>query len=102
MVLKSEDWDIIDATNSSKWLAQLNSELDQTHPLYRKATKALARCYGRDDVLYLLEGGQCAIVHLTYSLSNADGWPRFVIFEKLEDAEEYIAAAEYYGVSYVE
>ena len=94
-MLKSEDWDIIDATSSPKWLTQLNSELNRTHPLYRRATKALARCYGRDDVLYQLEDGKCAIVHLTYSRSNADGWPRFVMFEKLEDAEEYIAAAEY-------
>ena len=92
MVLRSEDWDIIDATSSPKWLKQLNSELNRTHPLYRRATKALARCYGQDDVLYQLDGGKCAIVHLTYSRNNADGWPRFVAFEKLEDAEEHIAA----------
>jgi len=91
VIIQSEDWDIIDAGSESKWLVQLNAELSQTHPLYRRATKALARCYARDDVLYRLEDGKCAIVHLTYSRDNVDGWPRFVMFEKPEDAQKYIA-----------
>ena len=95
MIVKSEDWDVVDVKDSSKWLALLNAELNRTHPLYKRATKALARCYARDDVLYRLEDGKCAIVHLTYYRNNADGWPRFVMFEKLEDAEKYIAAAKY-------
>ena len=94
-MIENDDWDLIDSTSDSKWLAELNAELSNTHPLYQKAVKSIARCYPQDDVLYQLENGEYAIVHLTYSHTNVDGWPRFILFENLNDAERYIAGAEY-------
>jgi len=89
----NHNWDIIDVGSNTKWLAELNAELSYEHPLYNKVKKSIARCYSQDDVLYQLDDGMYAVIHLTYSVKNKDGFPRYVIFEDLEEAGRYIATA---------
>jgi len=74
----------------SRWLVELNAELGRTHPLYKKAKRAVARRYSQDDVLFELIDGKYAIVHLTYSHNNLEGWPRFLLFGTFEEAERAI------------
>ena len=85
---KNVDWDFVE--NGTGLLDELNAELGQTHPLYRKAKQAIARRYSQDDVLYELNDNKYAIVHLTYSHHNQEGWPRFILFNTLEEAESFI------------
>ena len=62
--------------NETSFLAELDSELTESHRLYGKAKAALAKCVSKDDVLYLLHDDSYAIVHLTYSRSNTVGFPK--------------------------
>jgi len=94
MLIKNKHWDVIPQSGRRKWGELLTAELGEKHPLYRKAATPIARCYGQDDVLYKIYDGTYAIVHLTYSLKNQDGWPRFITFKSLEDAITHIKAAE--------
>ena len=53
--------------NEDYFLRELNLELKESHPLYKRSTAALIKRESNDDVLFLLEDNICAIVHLTYS-----------------------------------
>lgn len=54
---------------------ELQRELAPGHVLFGKIVKAVARSFANDDVLFLVENAGCAVVHLTYSCSNAQGFP---------------------------
>jgi len=95
LLIRSEHWDVIDLYSNPKSYEELNAQLGKKHPLYRKFNKPIARCYSQDDVLYQLNDGTYAIIHLTYSRSNQDGWPRFIAFKNLENAVKHIRAMEY-------
>lgn len=47
-------------------LVELQRELDSTHPLNGVAAIAIARRQDNDDVLFSLEDGRMAVVHLTW------------------------------------
>ena len=74
-------WSVIEGNN---FLDELNSELTEDHPLHGKARKALARSYLQDDFLFLLDDKSYAIVHLTFSKNNINGFPLFEIFDDLQ------------------
>jgi len=73
--------------NGDFFLNELHSEINiNSHPLYAKARKAVAKCDSNDDVLFLLDDDNYAIVHLTYSKNNIDGYPTYNVFMNLSSA----------------
>ena len=83
------NWHPVNEANISL-IKELRSELNPNHPLYDKAILAAAKCSARDDVLFLLSEGKYAIVHLTYSTNNTEGFPRYKEFPNIQDAIKYI------------
>jgi len=77
-------------TNDNYFLDELNVELSVDHPLHNKASKAVARCYSNDDVLFLLDDHSYAIIHLTYSKMNINGYPCYRCFPNATSVIEYI------------
>ena len=85
----SFNWTKILKTKTS-FLEELNSELSKMHPLYKRAVKAVAKCDSNDDVLFLLDNDNWAIVHLTYSKNNIDEFPKYKYFSNISDAMTHI------------
>lgn len=50
---------------------------------------SIAKCESNDDVLYLI-GDTYIIYHLTWSINNAENFPKYLEFKKLEELKEYI------------
>jgi PhoPQ-activated pathogenicity-related protein len=79
------------ARNHDSFLTELRAELTETHPLCnRKISRAVAKCYANDDVLFLSEDERYYIVHLTYTKTNSSGFPRYIDFLDLESAMKHI------------
>ena len=85
----NEDWELLD-DNNTYFFKELTNELTENHLLYNRVTKAIMRRFSQDDVLYLLEDGTYAIVHLTYSKDNLQGWPKYKKFTTVEAVNKYI------------
>jgi len=85
----NEDWELLD-DNNTYFLKELTNELTENHLLYNRVTKAIMRRFSQDDVLYLLEDGTFAIVHLTYSKNNLQGWSKYKEFATVEAVNKYI------------
>jgi hypothetical protein len=83
------NWYRINETNTS-FIHELHSELKPGHPLYEKAIMAVAKCTSRDDVLFLLTDDSYAIVHLTYSTYNTEGFPQIKVLSNIQDTINYI------------
>jgi hypothetical protein len=64
---------------------ELNTELDEAHPLFGNPALAIARRYDRDDVLFQLSDGRVAEVHLTWrgARETDPRWPRTVIYASI-------------------
>ena len=45
-----------------------------------------------DDVLFSMDDGRCYIVHVTYQKENSAKYPRFTVFESINEALEYISS----------
>ena len=76
-------------TEDTIFIKELNRELKRSHPLYKKAIKAIAKNGAKDDVLFLLNNDDWAIVHLTYSKRKED-YLVYKIFPDLSSALEHI------------
>ena len=74
------------------YLKELELELNESHPLYKRGRAVLAKSTSKDDVLFLLDEDIYAIVHLTYSLKNEKGFPMYKAFSGLEEVFQYIEA----------
>ena len=72
------------------FLDELNSELNEKHPLYKKAIKAVAKCDSNDDVLFLLNNNTYAIIHLTYSKDSTGKFPLYINLANFSSAIKYI------------
>lgn len=84
------DWFILNSKQSTAFVKELQSELAESHPLYCTEAMAYAKSESSDDVLFSLDNGKCAIIHLTYSKQNAEGFPKFKEFDSVEKALEEI------------
>jgi hypothetical protein len=87
MVIEIEeaDWISVSDEQSKHFTDELLSEISADHPLYQRVDRAIKRRFSQDDVLFSLVDGRYAIVHLTYSQNNADGWPKFNEFATLRE-----------------
>lgn len=72
---------------------QLQKELSQDHSLKFKKTKTLARREDNDDVLFELDNGEFAIVHLTWQSKahESSDWPTMKKFKDWTEVAEKIA-----------
>lgn len=81
--------------NAAALDAELQKELTRGHMLYGVKANCFARCLASDDTLYAIEDGRYAVVHLTYVEDERPPWPKCHVFEKLNEALQWIA--EEYG-----
>ena len=79
------NWGIVPKENG--FVDELKRETDISH--YNEVI-AIARSYSCDEVLFLFDNGFCRIYHLTYSMSNLEGFPRYKEFLDAEKLVEYI------------
>lgn len=84
------EWFALNSKQGGNFVKELHSELTESHPLYCIEAMAYAKSESSDDVLFSLDNGKCAIVHLTYSRQNIEGFPKFTKFESIEEALEDI------------
>ena len=77
-----DPWDDIDEATARTLEHELRLELPAAHPLAGTSAIAIARRQDRDDVLFELDDGGFAVVHLTLKrASETDArWPRATIF----------------------
>lgn len=75
------DWSEVTSETERKWLQEeLTRELCPTHVLYGIGAVALGRRWRRDDVLFGLEDGRFAQVHLTRRPEGNPMWPSTDIY----------------------
>ena len=72
--------------------AELRRECGPEHLLAARAFTCSARCEGCDAALFELDGGEWAVVHLTYAASEPD--PRWPSVEALGSWEDVLSVIE--------
>lgn len=66
-------WDVLEMDNMELFLiAELKKEVGPNHPLFQQEVEVLAKRQDNDDVLFELEDGMLALVHLTHSGKQED------------------------------
>ena len=86
------NWMMIPLTNKF-YEQQAEKEIKQGHPLYGQKMWAAAKSESNDDVLYVVENAEkesYVMIHLTYSNNEDVKWPRYVLFENMEEVERYL------------
>ena len=86
------NWGIV-SDSKNYFINELKSELSNADAVKDAEVIALARSYSNDDVLFLIENSakkEYRIYHLTYSKSNAEGFPRYIEFEDISSIREYL------------
>lgn len=84
-------WMTVDDIHGGKLAMEFNRELHHGHALYGFEATALAKSEGMDEVLFSMNNGKCAIVHLTYAREKTEKYPLFLLFDTVEQALEHIA-----------
>ncbi|HYE47337.1 MAG TPA: hypothetical protein VEA44_16350 [Caulobacter sp.] len=75
------DWSAIESKDEQQGLeAELLRELSSDHVLHGHRITALARRWRRDDVLFRLDDGRFAQVHLTWRYESRSNWPSTEIY----------------------
>lgn len=70
------DWRGIDDPDEARALErELARELCAAHVLSGRTANAIGRCNTTDDVLFRLEDGSLAQVHLTWNVERDPRWP---------------------------
>ncbi|WP_154659186.1 hypothetical protein [Paenibacillus massiliensis] len=69
-------WEHLTENTATAFQQELNKELSPSHRLFGTKSIALARRIDNDDVLFWIEDlDTYAIVHLTWTHANAEGYP---------------------------
>jgi hypothetical protein len=86
-VVFSDPWEPLSSTQGAAQLErELQAELSPTHPLYGISTRAIARSLCADDVLFEMENGRVAEVHLTWrGAPERAPWPSHKTYEGIGD-----------------
>jgi hypothetical protein len=79
------DWNAIESETERRELeAELQREAHPAHVLHGHTAVALGRRWRRDDILFLLDDGRFAQVHLTWRPETKPEWPWTNIFPTFE------------------
>ncbi len=84
------EWMVLNSTQGSKMVMELHRELSKSHLLYGIEAMAYAKSEFNDDVLFSMDNGKCVIVHLTYAKETMENYPKFLEFDDIESALDYI------------
>jgi hypothetical protein len=76
------------ADRRQKLEVELQRELPPGHMLYGKTVVAKAIGYDPDDVVFQLEDGKFAAVHLTWKVESDTNWPFTLLFDSLKSLGE--------------
>lgn len=87
--LEKYNWSLIHQ-NSNYFEDELKQEITENHFLFAKELTAIAKDNSSDDVLFV-EKNTFYIVHLTYTSTNKDGFPKYKIFKSIEEVEQYLS-----------
>jgi hypothetical protein len=80
------DWATIESESERASLeAELQRELCPAHVLYGQTAVALGRRWRRDDILFRLDDGRVAQVHLTHRREQDPAWPATDIYPTFAD-----------------
>lgn len=79
------NWGIVPQENG--FVRELSKE---TNVSQYEEVRAVARSYACDEVLFLFDNNIYRIYHLTYSMNNLNGFPRYKEFLDAEKVVEYI------------
>ena len=76
------------------FVTELKKEIGKDHFLYSKEILEVAKCESNDDVLYVT-GGEAGsdiyyIFHLTYSVQNLAGFPKYKEFADIYAVKKYL------------
>ncbi|HYL74548.1 MAG TPA: hypothetical protein VEU96_10105 [Bryobacteraceae bacterium] len=87
MTLFLKPWEPLYGDRAKYFEQELARELPEHHPLCSKRYTALAKTEVSDDILYCLDDGTYAQVHLTFTKGPPErpGWPGHQAFEALAD-----------------
>lgn len=80
------DWVYIEQDKRKYYSKELDNELCEDHELFKIGATPLMKKEGSDDVLYSLCNGKIAVVHLTYCKENSCKYPKFIIYNSIEEA----------------
>lgn len=80
-----EPWDALPESLQVPYQAQLKHEVGHGHPLFGYSYTPVGKHAGTDDVLVALEGGQLAVVHLTWGGLGDKYHPRTTFFASWDD-----------------
>jgi hypothetical protein len=79
-----EPWFQLSAESATFFEEELTREVAPSHPLYGRKCTAIAKTGASDDVLFSLEDGTFAQVHLTHAqYPERRGWPRHRTFDSI-------------------
>lgn len=89
------NWYMVPLSQASGTLVkELKREIGKDHFLYHKKIWAVAKCESNDDVLYVTGSGKGTdryyIFHLTYSVQNSEGFPKYQEFPDIGAVKDYI------------
>lgn len=84
IAIRDDDWYAIDDPEEARGLErELAREMPRGHILLGRGVRAIARCGASDDVLYRLDDGTLAQVHLTWNVERNPLWPGTSIYPDL-------------------
>lgn len=83
------NWSMVPLKNKTL-VEELKREICSDHFLYHKLIWAVAKCDSNDDVLYVTDDEVYYIIHLTYSLHNADEYPKCKEFTSIGEVKSFL------------
>jgi hypothetical protein len=94
-------WQALSPERAEHFLRELENELDVHHPLYGVELKPIALSTQADDVLFQLNDGRVAMVHLTWkSRPETPPWPHHTIYLTFEDWVQKVILPEHDDFTY--
>ncbi|GAB3806555.1 hypothetical protein GCM10028819_42140 [Spirosoma humi] len=70
-----EPWGAVSENQKAALENQLQAEISFHHTLFGEQLEPIGRSFASDEVLFVREGGELAVVHLTWSRPGNDEYP---------------------------
>lgn len=75
-----EPWGAVSESQKAALKNQLQAEITFRHPLFGEQLEPIGRSFASDDILFVREGGELVVVHLTWSGLGDDEFPLTELF----------------------
>ena len=82
-----EPWRGLAEANRRPFETELQRELSPAHPLFDIGAEAIGKSEANDDVLFQLQNGEFALVHLTWTghIEATGQWPYYELYQSWND-----------------